>query len=461
MNSANLSIEATRISRSDTSSVSFNGTSQSYPIARSSVQTKRKMSDDDHRRDDHRRQTAHKKMRGESPERVIYTKMIAWKECKRAERDAIFASVAHFVWKRIVFAPEGGELLVGIMKMVYEKMDPVPPPDLISKEGWLRSRINVVNTCFNVIRCNISVALKKTICKYVATHCGDNWPSLDKFRACAYRSLKLEYDPEASEEEKEECRTNMDLFVFYWDEVLRAACPQNTKFWCDKVRYKSTITDQDNISESAITVQMEAFALLVFENNWDYWRNWVCLQSNYKNKSLHRCPGAKLPKEENSKAYSDGHFVCSETGKVFFFGPKYKPKYSNANAGSNITGGWSDPGKRRFTEIVRKVREARANKNSLAVEKIVLTSVCERKLVGKGKMSNSVENMTQGWVGGPPTVDLTDILDAEMATQFLGNKFHRNSEGPGEFNAKPSCVNLAIDELSDDGCPLPKKMYSL
>lgn len=387
---------------------------------------------------------------------IIYTttKMMSWKDCPRGEREVIFASVAKFVWKIIVFAPpEGHKLLAWLMTKTYDNMDPVPAEEIITKQEWIATRVNVVNSIFNNIRCYVSGSLKRVICKYATVNCGNKWPSLQKFKACAYRKIKLhECDEDASEEEKRDTKENLEVFKFYWDEVLKATCPQKTKFWSEKVRYKQTITNERDYAKSPITTQMEAFALLSFENSWDYWKNWQQLQDKFPTRKLSRCPSAEVPKNENSQEYKDGHFVCPVTGKVLFFGPKFVTKYSISNAGSKITGGWSKEGKARFKELVTKIREARMKRESVEVEKIVLAALIKEKNVADRKF-NSTEKLRNGLEDDTPREnenqqdDLMAVLDPEMAAEF-GQMINPNLDR--DELEPPASGNVNIGALSED-----------
>jgi hypothetical protein len=59
---------------------------------------------------------------------------------------------------------------------------------------------------------------------------------------------------------------NMELFVWWWDELLPCATAPNTEFWTNEKRWYHHIHDGKVGDEPLLTPQDETFAFLCFEN---------------------------------------------------------------------------------------------------------------------------------------------------------------------------------------------------
>ena len=322
-----------------------------------------------------------------------FVQVLTMNECPEGEKISIIASVAQHVWTRFVFMPPSGLLQKTMMEITYDNMDPKIPEDEISKEDWVISRTNVVANVLNNMRGYVTSGLKKAIRKCVID-CDGKWPDLNKIRACALREIPLVAPDNATEEELAQVAQNMDVFVLYWDQILPHALPQKTEFWGTNVRYHNTITHPDpkRYVESPITTQVEGFGILCLENCWDYWKNWQELRDKFPLKRLLRCPKDDVP-EEGTPEYDKGYLVPKGTNIVYFFGPKYDTKYTKSNAGSKITGGWSQKGLNRFGELCQQIRTARMSPQNIEIEEMVRRRVCD--LMGKRKANSAVKSIYQ------------------------------------------------------------------
>ena len=306
-----------------------------------------------------------------------------------AELELIYDSVSNFVFPKLVFMPMPHDKKNHrhIMKVTYKYLENRPDEEVMSKYLWLGSRGDRVAGTFNGIRQYITGAVKKAVRRYSKFHLRKQWPDLEKIRKCALRTIDLpsgdnaganEESDEDSEElqaNAEELQANLDLFEWYWLDLLGAAVPAKTKLWDKNTRKAGLISDS-----MEMTSHLEAFAILACENSWKYWENWYKLKDKYKGKKLEPCAEKNLPTEPEKLAL--GHFL--EDGVVYFWGEDYETQYSNTKGGSNPYHGWSDEGKDRFVELNEAIEAARNDPVKKAKETIVL-EVIQSKDNKKGR----------------------------------------------------------------------------
>ena len=379
--------------------------------------------------------------------------LLSMADCPKEEKSGITNCVAKHVWKLIGFMPLKPDLQAGIMRLVYSKLDPPPPKQEVSESYWVKSRVNIVGSVFNQIRSYISGNLRKAIFTYVTKHCDKKWPNLDKIRACALRTIEVTAPEDATDEEKEEAASNMEVFVFYWDGLLPYAGPPTTKMWDKNVRHIYRITDPVSYSNSPIAAQMEAHLVVCLENNWQYWQNWYALEQKFPNHTLARAPKDKIP-PQGDRAHTDGYFEEPATKKVYFFGPKFDTLYSKANAGSCVTGGWSDEGKQRFTNLVRDIRNNRQTQRNYDMEDMVFEAVMKKldkdpsNLGGTAGVSGANNNSKEEYCV------TEDVLDPEVAMALgliqSGDNSHTDDDDDRKMPALPQLPAAALRDHGDE-----------
>jgi hypothetical protein len=132
----------------------------------------------------------------------------------------------------------------------------------------------------------------------------------------------------------------MELFVWWWDELLPCATAPNTEFWTSKKWWYHHIHDGKVGDEPLLTPQDETFAFLCCKN---YYRQW---EKVFQIKAKH-------PKKKRMKAkqkdfipptnLARGH-VKMET-EIIKFGDGWETKCTNSKAGSGLCSGWTSAGK--------------------------------------------------------------------------------------------------------------------
>jgi hypothetical protein len=366
-------------------------------------------------------------------------------ECPKEEKATILTAVAKHVWKHLVFMPAPGDLQQRIMQWVYAKLDPPPPKKVITKEEWVVSRANVVYSCFNHIRSYTCSGLKKGMRTYWK-QCNRQWPSFAKFEACALRTIQVKAPEDATDAEKAECAANLDVFAYYWDSILHYAAPQATKLWEPTTRRVCKITNQRDYKDSPITAQMEAFVVICLDNNWTYWQNWCELELKFPDHRLLRAPKERIPAPDHP-SYAQGYFEDDDGKTVYFFGSKFATKYSQSNAGSNITGGWSQAGKDKFQQLVVEIRKNRQTQENYELEHMVFERVLEKSAKagansgGTATLSGEEDNPKK------PVEEPIKVLDLNIAME-LG--YEIGDDEPDEEEEDDRKMPARSSEHSDD-----------
>jgi hypothetical protein len=159
------------------------------------------------------------------------------------------------------------------MQKIYLSLHPPPSPESEDMNLWITTRANVCGSAYNFTRTYISGQLKKSIYEYARANSG-SFPFINKIHAIANRTIKLflSDDEALSPMTKAEVRENINHFKWYWDVLLGRCCPSGTKFWESSTKYYTLISDK----KSPITPPMEAFIIINFLNNYQYW----CLRYN-------------------------------------------------------------------------------------------------------------------------------------------------------------------------------------
>jgi len=300
----------------------------------------------------------------------------------KEEKDPIKTVVDQHIYKQHPILPDKDTIIEEVMDEIYNKLDPKPS---MSYQRWKNRYTQTVGSLLNATRSYVTGQIKNGIVKSLNADGVDDWPELDHIRACATRTIKLVPNDPNNVTETGECNVHMRAFILYWDVILGHISPPNAELWAKGERHYEVITRP----ESTVTPAMEALALFVCENNWNYWQNWRKLQVE--------CPGKKLmpvrtkgkeifPSKELEKKYKDGKesdwFVDQEDDRIIrFFGPDYNPPYTNTKCGSSTFGGVTIKGKKRFLKLRTAIKKGRKLAGTAAKEQLVLKEVRDKNKV--------------------------------------------------------------------------------
>jgi hypothetical protein len=174
---------------------------------------------------------------------------------------------------------------------------------------------------------------------------------------------------------KAKVKGNINHFKWYWDILLGRCCPSGTKLWESSTKYYILFPDK----KSPFTPQMEAFIVIYFLNNYQYW------QLHYNLELIHpKIPSKKkrkmyvvppLKEGETDKEWSMATVIRKKGGKavkvIYDHTDEWDTKYSKSDAGSSVSGGWTKEGKLLFIQWVERVQAARDRCGTRAMEDLI------------------------------------------------------------------------------------------
>lgn len=311
---------------------------------------------------------------------VVGIKPLTQDQLEKEEKDAIMKAIGLHTFNSTVFLPATGDAWRKVMLEIYKRMDPRPSDDNGEADHWIHTRANIAGGKYNETRTYISGQQKKALYSYRNTH--GRFPPLDKIEAIAKRTIKLTLtkEEENNPQIQAEVAANIDLFKWYWDVLIAKSIPQNTKFWEQKTKLYKKISDK----RSPITPQVEAFIVVNFRNNYSYWQKFYQVKQLHPNiptiskkPKLFQFPD--LPEGQEDPTYRIVT-IPPENGRlqrtvIYYDGEEWETKYSKSDAGSSVSGGWTDEGKILFVSWVGKVKAARKTRQSRAKEELIFQAL--------------------------------------------------------------------------------------
>jgi hypothetical protein len=159
----------------------------------------------------------------------------------------------------------------------------------------------------------------------------------------------------------------MQIFLWYWDCYLPMAAGQQHFKPCHR-RYDiiSTCAPEDKPKQPFITPYIEAFSILIWENNREKWEYTAQLKKKFP--GLRIVPSKK--KSDGERPTKDCYEVVGD--KLRVFGPKSLGKWTLNDAGQEKFGGWTNEGLTRYKELVTLAKAARDSPHCKSLEKEAL-----------------------------------------------------------------------------------------
>jgi hypothetical protein len=317
---------------------------------------------------------------------------------------------------------------------------------------WITTRANVCGSAYNYTRTYISGQLKKSVYEYARAN-GGCFPSLLKIQSIADRTIKLflsddeEVDPVA----KAQVQENIDHFKWYWDVLLGRCCPSGTKFWESNTKYYTLISDK----KSPITPQMEAFIVVNFLNNYQYWHLRYNLELIHPKIPIQKKPKMyvvpPLKEGETNKGWSMATVIRKKGNKaekvIYYHTDEWDTKYSKSDAGSSVSGGWTKEGKLLFINWVERVREARNRRGTRAMEDLIWTAL--RTDYSIQADNPEVENLvTRRSVARESEADID--WDAAIGFNLFGGSNEANDSANPAGNEVEKSDNPSADEHQEE-----------
>ena len=200
---------------------------------------------------------------------------------------------------------------------------------------------------------------------------------------------------------------DMELFQFYWDELLPKA-EGFAKLWHEELRYFgliSTFAPEDAPNKPYITPSTEAWLVLCIEN---CAARWPVL---YKQKRDH--PGEKVVYSKKAKEAKPGYKVMDTSTNKDFVG-----KYTTTDAGQKAFGGWSKEGLQRYKVLLNMCKQGRAKATTRALEQRVLDALREKHGITTGDWK-SHSRMLRGGTGDAVEVEeIEGLVDDDEWNMF-------------------------------------------
>ena len=181
---------------------------------------------------------------------------------------------------------------------------------------------------------------------------------------------------------------------------------------------------------------MEAFSVLASENSTDVWIEWFkMIEECGRNMKYRRLKKTKLPQDQATLQkgyYHELNDAGHRTGRVFWFGDKFKTNHSRPNAGSGMFTGWSPEAKERFIELVQKNREVRTLGDEVVInkERWAMNMIAERNKYRDN--ANNVNVRVDDEDQQPPVPEVCPLngnLDAEFHECY--NSDEESNDGDG------------------------------
>jgi len=229
----------------------------------------------------------------------------------------------------------------------------------------------------------------------------------------------------------------MKIFAWYWNELLPMATG-SSKLFNESHRLYATISKaahSNKPNEPIIIVEIEAFAVLSYENNLKKWNYYEELDKEYKGYRYIPCSRKKGDKEGvDVEPDMNGPNMI-----LRIYSENCKGKYTLSDRGQSKYGGWTHEGLKRYVKLVKMARKGRCYPHCQELEEQSLQRM--RKLYGKTAdchmdemKKNRSSPMAKSTIAG---IDTWGDLKSESESETEGI--------PEDFIAAPIPVESSAD----------------
>jgi hypothetical protein len=152
---------------------------------------------------------------------------------------------------------------------------------------------------------------------------------------------------------------NMELFVWWWDELLPCTTALNIEFWTNEKWWYHHIHDRRVVGDEPLLTppQDETFAFLCFENYYRQWEKDFQIKAKHPKKKLVKANQKDFVPPTNPRTLARG-YVKTEA-EIIKFGDGWETKYTNSKAGSELCSGWTSAGKAQYNKLLKHVKRGR------------------------------------------------------------------------------------------------------
>ena len=292
----------------------------------------------------------------------------------RELEDAVREAINQKVWRMMNFVrnPNEENTLAAMAIQATELPSYKGKDDQIKAnvEAFVGQYSHRVLQLLNDKRSTVTSALKKACHTYWTKH-GEKMPNRKELARVVIRHADADHD----------------LFQWWWDEVLTAVAGKNVH-WNDRIKYYVTISEhkeivpQPNSEEGTvempyITPLLEAYALLVIENNY---HKWPFLYGKTKTIDPKHQIVVRKTRKPGQKDEANKHYLYMDEVEG-----KLDTIHSNPNIGQAKYGGWKPASLKKYQNWVKFCTKGRNSDHGKALEAAILAEL---------RTANSIEGTT-------------------------------------------------------------------
>jgi hypothetical protein len=233
---------------------------------------------------------------------------------------------------------------------------------------------DIIMSALNTLRQNNCAKLKAVGMGWLEKNHG-RFPEITLLQRCVKRTIKTripdETDPQYAKRVYE-----LNVFAWWVDKVLPAACQDSRRFAQDKRMFipVSKYAPADKPSQPYVSTSDEGFALLYFEGMEGNLKRWWNEKKAHPDKSLKLCDFATYRrnnpgKGDHPKPLPNVRYVDHAT---------HGNKWTILNGGQQKNGGWKDKAIERFREIKVLVANGRQHTNCEVLEEVATGVIREQ-----------------------------------------------------------------------------------
>ena len=297
-------------------------------------------------------------------------------------------TVKEKVWRSLKFVSSDKQmkqLAIITLKAsgIYGKFD---ENGQLTQDGiqFIEDHASEINTILNEHRSNCQTAMKDVCMAYMKNKNLKEMPSDAEFMKIIERSKDVD----------------KDLFAWWWEEYMPKAAG-SAKIWNKKLKYYGRLSDHappNNPYQVYITPSTEAWGLLLILNCRQRWPKLLELKAKSSDRITY-VTSAKKGTEKAGTIYIDLHQS-----------PEFQGKYTKSDSGQKQFGGWSTEGLKKYTELMKKNKEARAKMETTVLEEEILGMLRKKN----GIKGNTAEENEKFKSGNPNEL----VVDEEIEDLF-------------------------------------------
>ena len=235
-------------------------------------------------------------------------------------------------------------------------------------DKWVDDHHDIVVDWLNQLRSYVCDGIKKAVTKFYNEH--DRMPDLGVLKDIISRKNIVTGEVTTEDEEESEEPIIPPEWTWWWQKVLPKAAADK-HIWPPSVRYYTCISEHvDNTDKPFITPAMEAFALLMIENNYKKWEAMIKYTFQAGNKPIFNFRAMYSEDQKKTEIPGNEYIYLNQQ-------PQFKTKWTKANSGQSKLQGISQDGLTAFIKYRERCQQGRKHSRCLPIERKVLAAVRE------------------------------------------------------------------------------------